>query len=114
MAEMASSERKRLGGDFAIAQAVPTRELRDHIKKVADPDLVFILLILPKQTVVDRLKKRHGDSPMADAITEMCVKLNEYYEPKGENEENTYDVVVSSDMSPDDVAAKIMEILEKL
>lgn len=112
MTECVVHERKRLGGDFAIAQAVPHRILRDTIRKIAGPDLIFILLIVPKETTLERLKKRHGEGEAADQMTEWCIKINEFYEPTGADEKNTFDVVITSDMSPTDVAKKIEEILQ--
>ena len=114
MAQMVVHERNRLGGDFAIAQAVPTRELRDYIKKICGPDLIFIVLVLPKETVVERLGKRHGTGDVADAITDMCVKLNDAYENTGEDELNSFDVVIDGKMTPDDVAKKILDVVNKV
>ena len=58
MAKIVVHERKRLGGDFAIAQAIPTRELRDFVRIICGPDLILIILVLPKQTALDRLQKK--------------------------------------------------------
>ena len=44
MGECIDSERKRIGGNWVVAQAVPTRNMRDVIRKVLGKDLVFILL----------------------------------------------------------------------
>ena len=114
MAKIVVHERKRLGGDFAIAQAIPTRELRDFVRNICGPDLIFVILVLPKQTALDRLQKRHGDEKLSDARTDMCVKLIDAYESKGENEENSFDIVIDGDMTPDDVAEKIMDIVNKV
>ena len=110
MAKCIANERKRLGGDFAVAQAIPKKFSRDVIRKIAGPDLVFILLVLPKETILERLKKRHGEGEVSDEMTEQCFQIS--YEPKEENEENTFEVVITSDMSPEDVAEKIKMIIE--
>ena len=39
-------ERQRIGGDWVIAQAVPTRNLREVIRKILGQDLIFIILRL--------------------------------------------------------------------
>ena len=44
MSNCVNYERQRIGGDWVIAQAVPTRNLRDVIRKVLGTDLVFIVL----------------------------------------------------------------------
>merc|ERR1712113_980905 len=49
MAKDIAKERKRLGGDWAVAQALPTRELRDHMRKELGPDLIFVVLHMSKE-----------------------------------------------------------------
>ena len=68
--------------------------------------MIFIFLLLPKEIVVKRLVKRHGTREFADTITDMCVKLNEAYK-------NVYDVVIDGKMTLDDVAKKILDIVNK-
>ena len=61
MALDVSRQRKRLGGNFAIAQAVFSRAQRDQIKKDLGPDLVFIVMNLTKECQSKRVTGRHGD-----------------------------------------------------
>ena len=75
-------QRKRLGGDMAIAQAVFSRRQRDKLRKIIGPDLVFIVLNMTKECQMKRIQGRHGDSPMqgpkkglTDAAIMLC-KLN--------------------------------------
>ena len=44
MSDCIDYERKRIGGNWVIAQAVPSRNMRDIIRNVLGKDLVFILL----------------------------------------------------------------------
>ena len=46
MAECLKYERQRIGGDWVVAQAVPSRNMRDVIRKVLGNDLIFIILRL--------------------------------------------------------------------
>ena len=46
MSDCINYERQRIGGDWVIAQAVPTRNLREVIRKVLGYDLIFIILRL--------------------------------------------------------------------
>ena len=111
MADMIGYERKRIGGDWVVAQAVPTRNLRDVIRKSLGKDLIFIILSPKKETTLERLTKRHGGGEAAKAIIDFCTKLESFYERKGPNEENTYDIEIKNDMSPKDVIEKILEIV---
>ena len=38
------------------------------------------------------------------------MKYQDFFETKGESEENTYEIIVSPEMSPENVAQKILEI----
>ena len=54
-------QRKRLGGNMAIAQAVFSRGQRERIRKMIGPDLVFIVMNLTKECQLKRVESRHGD-----------------------------------------------------
>jgi len=105
-------QRKRLGGDWAIAQAVFSRKQRDDLRNLIGPDLVFIVISMTKECQTQRIKKRHGDN--IGAYADAFIKMAELYEPVGEDEKNAYSLVVSDDMSVDDVLKKAKEIIEKL
>ena len=103
------TQKKRIGGDFAIAQAVTSRAMRDHIR-ITLPNCVFITLSLTKENVTKRIKERHGDDPGA---LEVLSKMFEFYEGPGEGEKNTFNIDITEDMSPKDVMDKVLEILDK-
>ena len=48
-------QHKRLGGNFAIAQAVFNRSQRDQIKKDLGPDLNFVVLNLTRECQLKRV-----------------------------------------------------------
>ena len=115
MSECVGYERRRIGGDWAVAQAVPTRRLRDVIRKHLGSDkVVFILIGLEPEATRKRLNNRHGESEEGLAMTDFCMKVNSFYELKAADEDNTYDVIVTNDMTPKDVVQKMIEIIDKL
>ena len=115
MGECIKYERKRIGGNWVVAHAVPTRKLRDFIRKILGKDLVFILLQLDKDTTtLERLTRRHGNGEMGKALTDFCYKIESFYELKASDEENTFDIIVTDDMTSLDVNEKILEIVNKL
>ena len=115
MSECIGYERKRIGGDWAVAQAVPTRRLRDVIRKnLGNDKVVFILIGLDTEATRKRLDKRHGVSEEGLVMTDFLMKVNSFYELKAADEDNTYDVIVTNDMTPKDVVQKIIEIIDKL
>ena len=57
---------------------------------------------------------RHGDGEIAKAMTDFCIKVESFYELKAPDEENTYNIEISNEMTPNDVAEKILEIVGEL
>ena len=58
MAKEIAKQKERLGGDWAIAQAVFSRNQREFLRKALGPDLVFIVLSMTKECTIKRLKNR--------------------------------------------------------
>ena len=112
MAKDILSERKRLGGDWAIAQAVPTRALREHLRSEMGPELIFVVLHMTKEDQQKRIKARHGDEEEGKSFTDMLLKSYEIYETAAENEPNTLEVIITPEMSPDDVVDKLLHMLK--
>ena len=82
-------QRKRLGGDWAIAQAVFSQAQRDQIRKIIGPDLIFMVLNLTKECQGKRLENRHaGDDEAGAMFADSLKRFYDLYEPAGENEEN--------------------------
>ena len=79
LAEAVGLQKRRIGGNFVIAEAVPTRKMRDHIKKTL-PDCIFVTLTLSKEVQDKRCKSRHGDGEGAEEILKMLTGLFELYE----------------------------------
>ena len=104
------SEKKRMGGNWVVAQAVPTKHLRKHIKKELGSDVMFILLNLSKDDQRKRIIARHGEE---GGFLETLVNIYDRFEPAADDEEDVITVNVTSDMSRDDLVAKIMDLINK-
>ena len=48
-------QKQRIGGDFIVAQAVTSRDMRDHIRKTL-PDCIFITLSMTRETQVRKCR----------------------------------------------------------
>ena len=101
-------EQKRIGGDFAIAHAVPTREFRDHIKDQLGEKIFFAVLHMNKEDQFARLKARHGEEFEA---SEMMSKMYDLYEPAADDEHNAIHVLITKEMTREDVVEKIIRFL---
>ena len=62
-------EKKRIGGDFAIATFILKREAREHIRKILGPDLIIVILSMSQEERRERVLVRHpGDTDTADRM----------------------------------------------
>merc|ERR1712106_770606 len=100
------SERRRIGGDWAVAAVALTRSLRDHIRSRLGPDLIFVILSMDKEEVRKRVTARHHGEEQA---AEMMEPVNKLCEPIGDDEENAVSVAVTTDMTKEDVLQKILD-----
>jgi len=110
MSKDIEKEQKRIGGDFAVAQAVPSRKFRDHIRGQLGSNLIFAVLHMSKEDQEARIKARHGDE---DTISGMLTKIYDIYEPAEDDEPNAIHVLVTKDMTRDDVVQKVIRLLNE-
>ena len=106
-------EHKRIGGDFVVAHAVPTRKSRDYIRTLFGENLTFVVLYMSKEDEINRIKTRHGEGEAADSVVAMLTNLYDLYEPATKDEPNSINVIVTKDMSREDVVKEILKCLEK-
>ena len=66
-------QRKRIGGNFVIAQAVTSQNMRDHIRLTL-PDCTFITLTLTEENQLKRVRERHGED-----CGKIVEKMNEFH-----------------------------------
>ena len=110
MAKDIDTQKKRIGGNFSIAQAVTSEKMRDHIRTTL-PDCIFITLTMNEEVQLKRIKARHGE-----ANSELVDNLSSYhklYELPGKSEPNTFNIDITDEMTPMDVMNKVLEILGK-
>ena len=108
MSHYVKAERERIGGDWAIAQAVPTRALRDEIKKIL-PDVTFVTLTIKEDDLKKRLHNRHGEDQ--SDTNDWMLGIHKYYEPAENDEVNAFNIDLEPSMTPNDV---LQIILDKL
>merc|ERR1719479_371672 len=95
---------------FQTAFAVFSRAQRDIIRSTLGNDVIFFILHLTPETNHKRLAGRHGDN--AEEFNKVFDSLTKMYESAGQDEENAFDLYITEDMTPDDVAQKVIDILE--
>ena len=112
VAKTAALQKKRIGGDFVISMACTSRMLRDYIRTVV-PECIFVTLTLTAQAQRKRIAARHGEGEDFEAVNQLFTMMLNLYELPGQDELNTYNVLVSDEMSPADVMRKVLDVLAK-
>ena len=102
-------QKKRLGGDFAIAHAVATRTSRDFIRNHMGNNVIFIVLNLTEQCQKARLRGRHGDQLLEEST--LMTDMFKFYEAAGEDEPNAYNVTIEDGESPEDVLQNVLDLI---
>ena len=103
MCREVETQRERLGGDFAVAYLVQTRESRDLCRALC-PDLVFITMTMTEECQRKRLEGRFGEQE----IPQFLIRLFEESEPAGDDEENANNIMITEEMSREDVLNKVL------
>merc|ERR1711936_657575 len=109
MCEDIRKERTRIGGDWAIAACVLKKELRDFIRSSLGPDLVFVVLNMDLEEVRQRMMTRHKGSV---GTVEMLLKFHTMCETATDDEDNTVEIVITTDMTREDVTTKILDMVK--
>jgi len=111
MAADIAKEKNRIGGGFAVAHVLFSADIRSAIREILGPDLIIIVLTMPRAERRERiLRRHHGDEKSAD--------LFDYFENRMEgvleNEPNTIEIKVDSAMTKEEVVNEIIKRVEKL
>ena len=102
-----------MGGDWVVAMAVPTRAHRDVIKDILGPDLVFVILSMTKDTQRKRIQGRHGEGEEQKGLVDMMMNIGDGYEIATDDEVNAVNVIITPDMTPEDVADAVIVRVKK-
>ena len=100
------TEKKRMGGDWVVAQAVPSRALRDHIRSQLGPDLIFVVLSMPKEDQKARLIQRHGEE---SGFLEHLEKMD-IWEPAEADEER---IVATIKVTTETLHRELNDLIKK-
>ena len=73
MCDAISRERARIGGDWAVAGAIPLKEHRDLVRKLLGPQLVIVILTMPQTQLRRRLQKRHFQKDDTKSVDVLMV-----------------------------------------
>jgi len=103
------AEKDRLGGDWAVASVIRTREERDIMRATLGPELILVCLEMSNQERRQRIISRHGGE---SEVTELVDVVERSSEPICEDEENVIVIQVLSTMSKQDVVEEILRRIQ--
>ena len=112
MANDILKQRSRIGGDWSIAFAMFSRHQREIIRKILGPDVIFIVMNLTKESIKKRLQDRFGDGEIGGKLASQMLAIYKKYEEAGDDEMNSYNLMIDENMSIDDVNDKVIDIIE--
>jgi len=99
-------ERERIGGDWAICGVLLTKKDRDFVRLELGGELKIVCLDMKLEDMLERVRSRHaGDENYVNILK----KTYDLWEPAGDDEPNTLKVMVTPDMSCDDVLEMVVE-----
>jgi len=111
MAADIKREQKRIGGDFAIANILPSAELRALMRSLLGSSLIIVVLTMSTADRRARVLARHGGDASATDLMDHFEKLMENVQ---EDEPNTIDMRVDSSMSKEEVVAEVFLKIEEV
>ena len=112
MAKQIMTQKERLGGDFAVAFAVVTRESREFLRRILGPQLVFVVLNLTKECQTKRILARHPGEDQK-MFQDVLMNMFDSYEPAGDDDTNAYNVTINEDMTPDQVMQSVLDTIKQ-
>ena len=114
MARFILKEKKRIGGDWVVAQAVPTRQMRDAIKEVLGDQCTFLTLCLSEEANAQRVEERFSGakSKAAEDMKKMCIKMYRLFESVEVNESHAFNLIVEPDMDISQVTETILKVTQ--
>merc|ERR1711962_71829 len=99
-------ERERIGGDWAVCCTLLNRKTRDIARSELGEELKIVCLEMKLEDQVARLRSRHpGNDDALNQLKAVC----DIWEPAGDDEPNTWEVMVAPDMTREDVLKMVLE-----
>ena len=62
LSEDVQAQRRRIGGDWAVAGCLPYRRMRDMIRANLGPQLVIVSLVMEEEDARERISSRHQNN----------------------------------------------------
>ena len=94
-------------------RCILTKEFRELIRKKLGSDLIIVELQMDEEYCKKRVLKRHGeDNEWDKTVANILLEVYPQCEFAGKEEENTFTIEVTEEMTPEVVANEILILLE--
>lgn len=113
LCEDINKQKERIGGDWAVAHVVLSKEVRDTLRRILGPDLVIIILTMSKEAKNARLKHRHDGNLQFVEMMEVFENLMDAPDQMCD-EPFCITIEVEADETREDVVEKIRKVISKL
>jgi len=110
MADDITKERRRLGGDWIVAFAVPDLMSRDLLRQLLGEDLVFVVLQLSPELQKERLADRSADE---GEINDLLASIYEIYEPAKGDEERVIGFDQKAESSIEQNSQEVLQLINQ-
>ena len=107
LAEDIKRERSRVGGDWVVAFALPTRSDRDVFRKVLGDSVIFVVLEISFDLVKERLSGRENE----EWIAEVLASRHRIHEPAQSDEPKTVAFEILKEATVEENAQKIISLI---
>ena len=108
LADDITNERRRLGGDWIVAFAIPDRMSRDLLRSLLGEDLVFVVLQLSPELQEERLSDRNADE---EEVVDLLSSIYEIYEPAGVDEERAIGFDQKAESSIEENSEEVLKFI---
>ena len=105
------TEKSKIGGNWVIADAIPTRKMRDLVKQ--ECNATFIVLNMSEELQRKRVTDRHSDGNETQMI-DWLTSLFRYYEPVQEDEKDAFELFITPEMGIENVVDKVGDLINQL
>jgi len=114
LCEDINKQKERIGGDWAVAHVVLSKEVRDTLRRILGPDLVIIILTMSKEAKNARLKHRHDGNLQFVEMMEVFENLMDAPDQMCDEQNFCITIEVEADETRENVVEKIRKVVSKL
>ena len=104
-------QKRRIGGLWTVANAVFSREMRDAIREILGEEVIFVTLSLSQEANKKRCEVRHAGED--ESVIEAMTKSFTLFEAVQGDEDNAADVVITPEMTKNDVVDNVLKAIQK-